>query len=270
VLVIGEIIIAARDEHPLFTRDRHPDRVCVTYLSERHRHYYKQLADEMRDRLSQAVTVAAVISGQLVGVDPAGIPFPAPAGGDGYAVFVGADTVPYLGDFLVASDPFADGFALPAESIQIIGIWADLPNERLPIHWQTQPKQARFQTGEGLEATVNGWRLSPIKNPPQARTLWDQVTAIIVAYVPAPAEFDTSTAAVLEQEISIPTSYGHVLKWELAAMMARHELALDPKAFPTKLADFFEGKAKEVRGEALEGARLDHRTVKVHRMGRNR
>ena len=273
MLVVGDIILAARDEHASFTRERHSQRSCVAYLSERHRVYYKELADQLKDRLSVARQFASVIGGSLVGVDADGNPFAVeilPSGGA--ALFVGSDTVPYVGDS--STDPFGSsttGFVLPSDSLQIIAIWAELSGGmRMPVSWEQQGSYAKFPASErGLLATVNHFRLTPLRNPTTVQSAWDDVQSLTVAYVPEPPEFDDLDPATLEQEISIPTVYGHVLKWELAAWMARREMAVDEK-FPPGLAQFFLGEVRDQRASTKEAVQLDHRPVKVHRMGRNR
>jgi len=272
VLLVKEIILSARDEHPSFTRDRHSQRQCVSYLSERHRVYYKALADQLKDRLSVAREFASVIGGTLVGVDADGNPFALetlPSGG--FALHVGSDTVPYVGDS--SSDPFGSsdtGFVLPGDSLQIIAIWAEMSaGVRLPVSWEQQASFAKIASGDGLLATVNHFRLTPLRNPTDIQSAWDDVQSLTVAYVPEPPEFDTLDPDTLDQEISIPTVYGHVLKWELAAWMARREKATDPN-FPDGLLTFFQDEVRRERETTKEGARMDHRPIKMHRMARNR
>lgn len=270
-LIIGEIILDARTEHPAFTREKHSNRICVDYLSERHRVCYKAVADELKDRLSISRSVAAVIAGSLVGVDAAGAAYAVSSGADGYAVAVGADLVPYVVGPVISSDPFNDGFVLPSDSLQIIAIWATLKTaqQRIPVRWVNQAKDSQFGTGDGLVATVNGFRLKPIVNPTGVQSLWDSVESVTVAYVPEPAEFDSLAPATLALEISIPTVYGHVLKWELVAFLGRRESAINPD-FPKALLSFYDGQVTQARSDATSGAILDHRIVKVHRTTRNR
>jgi len=272
VLVVRDIILSARDEHPSFTRERHSQRSCIGYLSERHRSYYKDLADELKDRLSVAREFASVVGGGLVGVDVDGNPFALeilPAGG--FALHVGSDTVPYVGDS--SADPFGSsdtGFVLPGDSLQIITIWAEMSGGvRLPVSWEQQSAYAKMASGDALLATVNHFRLTPLRNPSGTQSLWDDVQSLTVAYIPEPPEFDDLDPDTLDREISIPTVYGHVLKWELAAWMARREKAMDEK-FPDGLLTFFQEEVRRQRESVKEGARMDHRPIKVHRSARNR
>lgn len=271
-LRIGDILLDARNEHTAFTRERHGNRTLVDYLSERHRVYYKQLADELKDRLSTARDIAAVIAGTLVGIDAAGNPYVVPSGADGYAVGVGVDGLPYaLTGVVISLDPFNDGFVLPADSLQIIAIWASLStaHERVPVSWLPQPRRAQFTTGERLAATVNGFRLLPLINPDGVQSLWDSVESVTVSYVPEPAELDGEDPATLNRAIEIPTVYGHVLKWELTAFMARREAATN-KEFPAALVKFYADEAVRARETTATGAVMDHRIIKQHRTTRNR
>lgn len=269
-LTVRDIIADARDEHPSFTRERHSQRGAVRYLSERHRSYYAKLADDLKDRLSQGQEVAAVITGQLVGVDAGGTPYTVATGEDGYAVAVGADLTPYLVGPVIASDPFADGFVLPADSLQILTIWATVTSGlKVPVNWLPVGRQAQYGTPVGLTATVSRFRLSPIKNPADAQTAWDEVTSVTVVYVPEPAEWDAADVETLDIELEIPTVYGHVLKWELAAWFARREVAMGNK-FPRGLLELYTANAKAEREGVAGRMPLDHRVVKQHRLVRNR
>src|SRR5690349_11468085 len=110
-LIAGDLIQAARDFHPReFTRDRHPHRACLAFLSDRQRQHLKELADVLKDRLSQARSIAAVISGSLVGVDSTGTPYAASASSDGYAVAVDGVGTLYLVGPVISADPYVDGF----------------------------------------------------------------------------------------------------------------------------------------------------------------
>jgi hypothetical protein len=264
-LLVRDIILDARNEHPAFTRERHSNRSCVGYLSERHRVYYKELADDLKDRLSVELLLE---SNALAAVGPDGIPYAVADGSDGHAIAVGrADGVAYLASPLVAQGDYT----LPADSLQIIAIWATLTtaHQRVPVRWLPIAKKAQFGTGDGLVATVSGFQLTPLVNPTGIGTLWDAVESITVAYIPEPPEFDDERLETLDQEILIPTVYGHCLKWQLAAFMARHEAAMN-KEFPARLLQFYLSEATAAGERARSGAVLDHRIIKQHRTTRNR
>lgn len=270
-LLVRDIIADARDEHPSFTRERHSQRAAVRYLSERHRHHVRALADELKDRLTVPREIATVISGALVGVDAGGNPYTISTGADGYAVAVGADGVPYLLPEVINTDPFAQGFVLPADSMQIVALWAEFTSgQKVPIHWLPVGRAVQAGVPQGLVATVTQFRLSPVRNPDTAQTQWDDVVSVTVVYIPDPEEFDVTAVDVLDVAITLPGVYGHVLKWELAAWFAKRELALDPKGFPVKLLALFTEQARGETDFAKRHVPLDHRVVKTHRLTRNR
>jgi hypothetical protein len=264
MLAIGDIIQGARDEHPSFSRDRHSHRICIDYLSERHRVYYKELADVLKDRLSVEAQVDANVLA-IQGAD--GVVYAIDSGQAGHQVVVGRlDGVPYLATALISQGDFT----LPPDSLQIIAISAEISGtaERRPVGWLGQSQRSQGSSGE-LVGTVVGFQFQPLINPPDTQTEWDEVEALHVAYIPEPPEFDSTSAATLEDEILIPTVYGHVLKWELAAFLARREMATN-KDFPPDLASFYAGEAIQSREATKAGAVLDHRLIKTHRTARNR
>jgi hypothetical protein len=64
-LTVRAILDDARDEHHAFTQERHSNRALVKYLSERHRVYYKLLADQLKDRLSIETTLTLGTDGSF-------------------------------------------------------------------------------------------------------------------------------------------------------------------------------------------------------------
>lgn len=267
-LTAGDIIKAARLQHPAFHRDRHTDFVCLTHLSERQRVHLKHLADVLNDRLSQARTVADTIAGDLIGVDSGGTPYTVSTGADGYAVAVGADGIPYAIGPVIASDPYTDGFPLPTTALQIVDIYATLTDgvTLVPVVWLEQRIHSKSSTsGIGpLTAIVNGWRLIPQKNPTNSDGMWLDVASVTVVWIEEPA-----VLTALADALTIPTIYGHTLEWEVAAFLARREHALDPN-FPASLEQFFLGEAQQAKEQNVEQARKDHRVVKALTLSRNR
>jgi hypothetical protein len=225
-MTVRRIVLNARDEHHNFTRERHSNRALVDFLSERHRTYYKELADDLKDRLSVEVDLTADADGN---------------------------------------------YALPADSLQIVAIWATLTTleQRIPVTWMPVGNKAMIPTGAGPLATVTGFTLKPLINPNDMASLWDSVASVTVTYIPEPPQFDTTAAETIDQVLSIPSVYGHVLKWELAAFMARRERGKDPN-FPESLLRFYNDEAKQAAERARPGVPFDHRVVKTHRTRRNR
>ena len=225
-LTVRGIIEDARDEHHGFTQERHSNRALVRYLSERHRVYYKQLADDLKDRLSVEVTLSPDVNGD---------------------------------------------YALPPDSLQIVAVWATLTTQqqRIPVTWVPIANRAMLPTGAGPLATVSGFTLRPLINPSDMASLWDSIASISVVYIPEPPEFDVTDVETLDAQILIPTIYGHALKWELAAFMARRERAKNAD-FPDSLLQFFLGEAKRAAESGAASAPSDHRFIKSHRTRRNR
>jgi hypothetical protein len=265
-LRIGDIIFDARNEHAAFSRDRHGNRTLVDYLSERHRVYYKELADELKDRLS----VELLVEGNVLAIRGSdGVVYALETGHEGHQIVVGRlDGIPYLAAALLTMGDFT----LPPDSLQIISIWATLTTQQalVPVSWLPQSKRPQYgMTSERLPATVNGFQLKPLVNPAGTQSLWDSVESLTVAYVPEPVELEGEDPATLDREIEIPSIYGHVLKWELTAFMARREAATN-KDFPPALVKFYLEEAVRARETTKAGAIMDHRIVKQHRATRNR
>lgn len=268
-LVAGDLIQAARDFHPReFSRDRHPHRACLSFLSDRQRQHLKELADVLKDRLSQSRAIAAVISGSLVGVDSTGTPYPVPPNTDGYAVGVDSVGTLYLLSPIIASDPYVTGFPLPDNSLELVDIYATLSDGTtfVPIDWLTQRVHSRAGTAgpRSLSAIVNGWRLIPQKNPTNEDGLWTDVISVTVSWIAEPPAL-TALASVL----TIPTVYGRQLEYELAAFLARREHALNP-AFPQDLVQFYTEQAESGKAANVAAARMDHRTLKSKTILRTR
>lgn len=263
---IGDILLNARNEHKAFSRDRHSNRTLVDYLSERHRAYYKQLADELKDRLSTETLLEENVLA-IQGSD--GVVYAIDSGHEGHQLVVGRlDGIPYLAAALITMGDFT----LPPDSLQIIAIWATLTSQQelVPVSWLPQQKRAQFgMTSERLAATVNGFQLKPLVNPAGTQSLWDSVESVTVSYVPEPAELDGEDPATLARALELPSIYGDVLAWELKAFMARREAAIN-KEFPPALVKFYTEEAVRAKEATATGAIMDHRIVKQHRTTRNR
>jgi len=266
-LTAGEVIQPARDLHPQFSRDRHPDRVCLDFIEHRQRTYFKELADVLKDRLSRARTLADTIAGALVGVDASGVAYFASTGGDGFAVAIDAGGTPYLLPDVISLDPYADGFVLPETALQIVDVYATLAdsNRVMPVHWMEQRQKARAgSTPAELVATVNGFRLLPLKNPLDGSSGWDHVESVTVVWIDEPAPLTS-----LASQLAVPTIYGQVLTWDLTAMLARRERTLNPE-FPADLGQMYGEMASAERRDLVVTVPFDHRVVKERRFARNR
>lgn len=261
----GQIIQGAREAHPAFNRDRVTDRLCLDEVDRLQQDYFADLKDLLKDRVSQARTLAKVVSGTLTGVDAAGNPYTVTSSADGYAVDLGADGVPYVDTTIMGQDPFSSGFPLPDTSIQLLHVYATLNSgQAVPIHYLEEEVSAKIGGGTGLIAQISGWRMIPIKNPSTAATAWDQVTTVTVVWIDQPAPL-----AALTDSVSLPAVYGLALKYGLMAYLAAYSAAQD-QTFPANLLAFFQGQKAEEFARARNQAKFDHRIIKERRMMRNR
>lgn len=268
----GELIRIARAANPQFKRDRHPDRACLVELEHQQATYLKEFADDLKDRISEARTLAAKIGtpATLVGVDAAGTPYSLDSG-DATGVIVGADTVPYLDTTVLSFDPGADGFVLPGDSIQIVDVYADLTlNYRQPVRWLEAREIAKVtSTFNELYAVVYGYRLVPVKNPHDHKTLWDDVLTVTVVWIPEGPRIDTDDPNVLDTPSVLPVSYSDVLIAELAYFLGRREKTLDPD-FPDVILQQLADDTKDTRQTIGGLLAKDHRFIKTRRTTRNR
>lgn len=267
-LIAGDLIQAARDFHPrAFTRDKHPHRACLAFLSDRQRQHLKELADVLKDRLSQARSIAAVISGSLVGVDASGAAYVVSGSSDGYAAAVDSVGTLYLVGPKISADPYVDGFPLPDDSLELVDIYATLSDATtlVPVAWLPQRVHSKAGTAgpRSLSAIVNGWRLIPQKNPTSEDGLWTDVSSVTVVWIAEPGSL-----TALADELTIPTVYGRQLEYELAAFLARREAATDPTF--ADLAQYYTQQADSGKAANVESARMDHRLLKSKTTLRNR
>lgn len=273
---VGSLVQRGRDHDPAFTIANHPHRVALAFLSTRHQELLKALAADLKDRLSEARSIATEISGELVGVDAAGVAYTFETSGDGYDVIVGSDGIPYLGS-LIAFDPFADGFPLPANSLHIIDIYATMRETSafMPITVVPQLDYSRRSgVGGDLLAVINGWRLMPLRNPVPTTdsgdtTRWASVTAVTVVWIDTPVRFEEERDWEA-QLVALPDLYAVALEYELAAHLASREYARDPKNFPAGMVTLHKTAATEALARAMNGVRTDHKGFKTQTTRRNR
>jgi len=83
---VGAVIEGARIEDPAFTPESHPNRVALSWLSDRQQDFHKRLSDDLVDRLSESRNIADTIDNALVGVDSDGTAYSVETSGDGYDV----------------------------------------------------------------------------------------------------------------------------------------------------------------------------------------
>lgn len=265
-MTVGEVIRKARLHHRAFDRDTHPDRVCLSFLSTRHRLAYLALAHAMRDRLSQARAVASVISGTLVGVDANGVLYQVATEDDGYLVGIDANGFLYTVGDPFALDPYSGGFPLPVNAIEIIHIYANMEDgTRVPVTWVPQAQMGKLTGLGGLVAIVNAWRLVPVKNPTTLTTSWDDVTSVTIHWITDPVEF-----TALTDELLVPASYALVLEQDLVAFLAARQAALTPDAFPAALVTQYQTMAAESQAIISSRATLDHQQVRQTQSARCR
>jgi hypothetical protein len=265
-LTARQIIHSARLAHPSFTADRHPNVALLDLISARNQIGCREIATALRDRLSTARKVADTIANSLVGVDANGALFTVSTGPDGYDVAVDATTgALYLGPTLIATDPYNEGFPLPADAIDIIDIYAtDSSGNLVPITWAPQRNKPLLTGLGGLVAVVNGWRLIPQANPEGIATSWDIVTHVTTVYLAEPA-----TLTSLDDEVVLPAVYALPLQWMCQAFMGLAEMARD-KEFPRDVVAVWQEMAAAEWAKALSLANIDHAPLKKIRTQRNR
>jgi len=83
---VGQVIEGARVEDPAFTPENHPNRVALSWLSDRQQDFLKRLSDDLVDRFSETRSIADTIDNALVGVDSDGTAYTVETSGDGYDV----------------------------------------------------------------------------------------------------------------------------------------------------------------------------------------
>lgn len=272
---VGGLIRRARDRHVNFSVANHTNRVALAFLSTRQQELLKQLAADLKDRLSEARQIADTIATSLVGVDGAGTPYAIMTSGDAVGFIVGADGVPYLDDTVIALDPYADGFPLPADSLHLIDVYATMTTGAVrPVHIIPQGDWPDRSGVSDLFAFVNGWRLMALRNPVpstsvQDVTPWTAVESVTMVWVDTPARFSEG-AGWEDQTLTLPDLYADVLEYDLTAYLATIEYARDKETFPADLVSLYTKQAAEALGKALSGAKNDNRGLRVHRTRLNR
>lgn len=276
---VGDLINRARAHDPRFTVERHSNRVALSFLSTRHRDLLKLVAPELKDRISQAREIAAVITGSLVGVDENGAAYSVSTQGDGYAAAVDATTGAIYLDLSqpISIDPFTEGFPLPPDSLHLVGVYATISESEIRQEVILRPQKdfPRLSgSGSELYAFVNGWRLIPLRNPPPSGTTadasrWSVVTAVTVVWVDTPIRF-VETGSWEDQVLVLPDIYADALEFELAAFFAQREFSRDAEAFPAAVAQALSSQASKQLQMAKSGVQTDHRGLKVQTTRRNR
>jgi len=185
----------------------------------------------------------------------------------------------FFANELVAFDPFNDGFVLPATLLHLIDIYAIMTTSsaKHPITVLPQSEISRRAGYRDLMATMNGFRLLPLLNPPltiSADTLvtnlarWRDVSSVVVVWIDAPVRFE-ETGDWAAQTLALPDTYADYLEHDLAAFLGRRELSRNPEYLPSLVADYKTEADRELE-IVMRGAAKDHRSVKVHQNRVNR
>lgn len=273
---VFEIIKRARGHAPQFHQENHPNQALVTFLSERREHLVKALADILKARFDQSRQIATEIApGVLVGVDENGTPHAATSG-DGFAVTIGTDGVPYLGATPIASDPFDGGFPLPDDHIHLVSVQAIVENSGVntqltaPVHVVPSDDVGyRVHVGGVLLAFIVDWRLIPLQNPENLDTVWPNVTAVNWVYIAEPQPLTVEGDWRNQVLDPLPNTYASALEWDLVAFLGRRQSSIDPD-FKAGLVSFANEEAARALGEAQDGAKKDHRAYRLQQSRRNR
>jgi hypothetical protein len=274
---VGPIIAWARARHPFFEDEtRYTNRAAVLFLSTLQVELLQNLADALVSRLDEARSVAAVVSGSLVGVDSTGALYQVTTADDGYAV--SADPVTgalYLDSSIkLAYDPYSTGFPLPDDNMLAVTVYARLRDSLryLPVTIVPESDIARrVAWGSAMFAFINHWRLIPVRNPPDntGPSIWDRVDQVTIAWVPHPAELSTGPDWAT-QELIVPTAYDEVLKYSLASEFALKSIGFPDRQVSAAFAAQLQAQAEQRRSGAIGEARKDHQPLKFYQTRRNR
>ncbi len=270
-ITVGEVIDRARNHDKRFIEERHSNRIALAFLSRRRRSHVKDLVESMKDRFSRARAIASIISGNLVGVDENNVLYQVSTGEDGYAVAEDDNAVLYLVAPVISSDPFSTGFPLPDTSLRLIQLYAELRDTSTYREITVVPQHdigQRSTSGQSLVATINGWRLIPLKNPTDLDGLWDRVITVTMIWVDEPPWYQVVGNWKTQTLTPLPDTYGDALELELAAYFAGRE--------ESENADF-SGVARRLERDrdvvvqaTRAGAELDHSHMKFRQTKRNR
>lgn len=219
------LIDEARTRHHAFLSATVPDGVFVMGLNTKLRSLLLQYADAIQTLVDQSVSVAATVSGALVGVDSSGNPYYLTTPGTGYAVSnAGTPTnpIPYV-DFSgvpISTDPFGQnggtpGFPLPTDMIKLITVTSTFSDGTL-ADIDIIPERMRFQNPtHNAQAFINGNRLVPVRlGAPPYYDWWTNVTGVSVTFI-AP-----QTVAYFTDTFSYPIVLYEALIAHLAKMLA--------------------------------------------------
>lgn len=259
-----QILEEARTQDARFFSLNVPDGALLLTLNTTQRNLLLQYGSSVEGLLDQSVQVAAVVSGGLVGIDPAtGLPYYITTQGSGYAV-QNAGTVsvplPYF-DFsqpAISLDPFGQsggtpGFPLPTDLIKLIHIVAAFLDGRT-TDVALIPERSRHHTNtHDLTVFLNGNRLIPVRGEPANASgiyhdWWNSVTAITTSYI------GMTTLSDLTTVLTIPVVLHAALVAAVAALLARTcpECTLAERTFYASLASST-GQAMAMAGIDLLG-----------------
>lgn len=245
------LIDEARTRHHAFFSAVVPDGVFVMGLNTKVRSLLLQYADGIQTLVDQSVSVAASVSGALVGVDGSGNPYYLTTPGTGYAVSnAGTPTnpIPYV-DFSgvpISTDPFGlngatPGFPLPTDMIKLITVTSKF-TDGTQADVDIIPERLRFQNPtHNAQAFINGNRLVPCRlGSPPYWDWWTNVTGVTISYI-APQTISTFTDTF---------SYPIVLYEALIAHLAKLLAYTIPTVTPAE-RQMFDAASKQADGDFL-------------------
>lgn len=223
MLIAQELIDGARLRHWSFADTVLGDGAAVLFLNQRLRTLLLRYRNALRPLVNVTAQSAAVVTGILVGVDAAGVPYYVTTVADGWPVHVDGTGVPYIDvtEAQIALDPFGrsggtPGFPLPADAIALFSLSVvykdgstgdvDVVDEALRNHGPPGHNPAAF---------ISGNRVIPIRpSQPGGQDIWMSVTAVQTNYLPLPS------IAALSDVVAIPTVLAEVVIADLCELFA--------------------------------------------------
>lgn len=225
-----ELIDGARLRHWSFADTALGDGAAVFFLNQRLATLLLRFRNALRPLVNVSVQTAAVVSGTLVGVDEAGVPYTLTTIADGYALHLDGG-VPYIdtSEAPISLDPFGasggtPGFPLPPDAIALFSIAVlyqdgstgdvDVVDEALRAHGPP---------GHNAGAFLSGNRIVPIRTSARgAADVWNTVVAVQVSYLPLPI------VAALTDAVGIPSVLAEVLIANLCELFAMQSAKCPP------------------------------------------
>jgi hypothetical protein len=217
------LIEDARLKHCSFSEASLGDGAALRFLNQRIRTLLLRYRESIRSLCNVSIQTAAVVSGVLVGVDGAGLPYYVSTAGDGFALHLDGAGIPYFDptDTPIALDPFGasgstPGMPLPADAIALFSFavtFRDGSSSKVDV--VEEALRHMGPPGHNPAAFLSANRLVPIKPAqPGGQDIWTSVVSATTSYLPLP------TVSTLTDTIALPTVFGEPIIAGLAELFA--------------------------------------------------